>query len=650
LTFVLAYPLSIHPASRVYWMGVDTELFLWTLAWNAHALVTSPLAIFDANIFHPLKNTLAYTENLIGSTLFAGPVLWTTDNPVLALNVVQLSSIVLCGLGTFVLARRLGISALGAALAGIVFAFSPPRFGRIGQLHLTTVQWIPFALAALHAYLDGGRKLHLRLAIGLFTLQALTSGHGAVFLLFAFAMLLGYRVVLGERITPVRRLRDVGLPGLLLLVPAAFLVMPYRLAQQEIGLRRTLDPTWWTDWASPAVSFIATPARLPQALLQPLVGKTLWDNAGAYLFPGFLPLALAAIAVVGRWRARAREKNRDAEARRRLAWCWVTAASVAAGVAGLALAVYIADGGRVTLKNDADEMLLRIRNPWRPAIAGLLLLFVGLVSAPRAGVPLRSWRMFGQRRGDGVPTMLRWRVAWEWWGARRRQDNVLFYTLLTAAMVWLSAGAPIGPWPWLYSLPGFSFIRVPSRFTILALLGLAVLAGFGFDRLRTRMDRTGNRRLAWALAIVLGACLSAEFSMVPVRAVPYRADIPAVDRWLDSRPKPFVVAEVPFSSEADHTAYMLHSTAHWQRTVNGYSGFRPPLHEGANPHIRRFPARESLEAMARLGVTYVVVHRDRYRADVWAWVEQELPKAGDWIRLEHEEGAGRVYSLHVPSQ
>ena len=66
---------------------------MWTLAWNAHAFVSQPLSIFDANIFHPLRNTLALSENLIGSAVFAAPVLWLTENPVLAVNVVSLLSV-----------------------------------------------------------------------------------------------------------------------------------------------------------------------------------------------------------------------------------------------------------------------------------------------------------------------------------------------------------------------------------------------------------------------------------------------------------------------------------------------------------------------------------------------------------------------------
>jgi len=158
LTLLLTWPLCVSPATTTLPAGPDGDLFIWTLAWDAHAFINQPLSIFDANIYHPLRHTLAYSENLIGSALISAPVQWITGNPVLGLNLVALLSCVLCGLGTFVLARRVGIGPGGAVLAGMIFAFSPPRFFRTGQLHLAAVQWVPFALASLHAYLDRGSR------------------------------------------------------------------------------------------------------------------------------------------------------------------------------------------------------------------------------------------------------------------------------------------------------------------------------------------------------------------------------------------------------------------------------------------------------------------------------------------------------------
>jgi hypothetical protein len=295
LTALLAYPLVRHPAGHVLTVSPDTDLFLWTLSWDAHALVRQPLAIFDANIFAPLHRTLAYSEHLIGSGMLAAPVLGLTHNPVLAMNLVALLSCVLCGLGTFQLARRAGVESAGAVLAGLIFAFAPPRFLRLDQIFLTTIQWVPFSLAYLHAYLDGGRKRHLRLAAAFFTLQALTSGHGTVFLAFAAALLCGYRASLGQPLAIGKRVRDLGVAGALLLAPIVPMAVAYARVQAEMGLKRTL-----ADWVvTRPASFLASPAYAHSFLLSRLFpGAEINGAANAYLFPGYIPLLLAAAALV----------------------------------------------------------------------------------------------------------------------------------------------------------------------------------------------------------------------------------------------------------------------------------------------------------------------------------------------------------------
>ena len=90
---------------------------------------------------------------------------------------------------------------------------------------------------------------------------------------------------------------------------------------------------------------------------------------------------------------------------------------------------------------------------------------------------------------------------------------------------------------------------------------------------------------------------------------------------------------------------MLHSTAHWQKTVHGYSGFRPPLHIELYWQLRLFPDLESLQALARLGVTYVVVHTDLYPREDWPLIDAKLTQFSNWLKLEHQEEGGRVYSL-----
>lgn len=299
LTVVLTLPLSFSPASRAMALSADTRLFLWTLSWDVHALLHQPLHLFDANIFHPEPRTLAYSEHVVGSAVLGAPFLLASDNPVLALNAVVLLSCVLSGAGTFLLARRLGIPAWGALAAGVIFAFAPPRFTRLAQLHLATVEWIPFCLAFVHAYLRSGRRRDLQIAIAFFTLQAITSGHGGVFLLLALLALGGF-LVATRRLPPIRKLvHDVGVTGVLLLALNLPFALPYFRVQREQGLRRTIGAVY--DWAPDAASLIASPSYADQALLSlaPPLARAVAD-AKAYMFPGWLTLLLVGALVVVR--------------------------------------------------------------------------------------------------------------------------------------------------------------------------------------------------------------------------------------------------------------------------------------------------------------------------------------------------------------
>src|SRR5262249_47417166 len=136
----------------------------------------------------------------------------------------------------------------------------------------------------------------------------------------------------------------------------------------------------------------------------------------------------------------------------------------------------------------------------------------------------------------------------------------------------------------------------------------------------------------------------------------FEVQIPAIDRWLTTQPTPFAVAELPLANrrnlgawERRHTEFMLHSMAHWQKTVEGYSGLRPPLHESLYAELVNFPDETSLRSLAQLGVRYVIVHTDYYAKDDWPTIESRLEQFSTWLTLQHTEGAGRAYLLRSPA-
>src|ERR1017187_2119152 len=52
----------------------DAQFQAWEIAWVRHAIVHAPAHIFDANIFAPARNALAFTEPLIGYGLLGLPL------------------------------------------------------------------------------------------------------------------------------------------------------------------------------------------------------------------------------------------------------------------------------------------------------------------------------------------------------------------------------------------------------------------------------------------------------------------------------------------------------------------------------------------------------------------------------------------------
>jgi hypothetical protein len=238
-----------------------------------------------------------------------------------------------------------------------------------------------------------------------------------------------------------------------------------------------------------------------------------------------------------------------------------------------------------------------------------------------------------------------WALAWS---ARRARTfgtvshaTLTYYVLLTVLCVALAFGPPHGLWQFVYDWPGFNFIRGSSRFMVPALLGVAVLAGAAFDRFTARRCGRLRRTLLTAALVTLVAEYAGQ-----TYSSPFEFQLPPADRWLTGQPKPFSVAEVPSSAfQRSQTTFMLHSLAHWQKTVHGYGGILPEFHRMLQRELEWFPEAASLEHLQQIGVTYVVVHIDMYPPDEWKAVEARLGRFGDMLVLVYSDPTARVYAL-----
>ena len=114
LTAVMTWPQVLRMTDGVHDPG-DPLMVTWVLGWVAHQLPRAPAHIFDANIFYPERNTLAFSETLLVPGIIVAPLHWLGVGPILIYNVVFLSGFAMSGVGVALLVRRL-TGNIGAAM------------------------------------------------------------------------------------------------------------------------------------------------------------------------------------------------------------------------------------------------------------------------------------------------------------------------------------------------------------------------------------------------------------------------------------------------------------------------------------------------------------------------------------------------------
>lgn len=146
LAIVMTWPLLIHLGSVVPRDIGDPLAEAWQPAWGGNALLHQPLHFFDANRFWPLKDSLAFGDALIGyaptGIIGRGP-----HAAMVRYDLLFLFAYALAFFGAYLLARELGLSPAGAAIAGAAFAFAPYRLEQDGHLQVISSGGVPLAIA-----------------------------------------------------------------------------------------------------------------------------------------------------------------------------------------------------------------------------------------------------------------------------------------------------------------------------------------------------------------------------------------------------------------------------------------------------------------------------------------------------------------------
>ena len=269
----------------------DGEWSVWSVTWVAHALTTQPTALFQANIFHPDRDTLAYSEaNVVTGALGVPFHLATGGNPYATHNGAILTALTLAFVFAWALAETLGASPALAAAFAIAFTYCPYLFARTAHIQLMMTFGLPLALRAFHRLVESptpirGAWLGVALAV-----QALACAYFGIFA----GLTVGLGTVYYGWTRGFWRSRPYWIAiGLGAVVSVGLVVpffLPYIRVQKELGFTRLIEDAamYSADWQA----WLASSAWAHRWML-PYLER--WNEV---LFPGFL---LPVLALAGVW-------------------------------------------------------------------------------------------------------------------------------------------------------------------------------------------------------------------------------------------------------------------------------------------------------------------------------------------------------------
>jgi hypothetical protein len=188
-----------------------------------------------------------------------------------------------------------------------------------------------------------------------------------------------------------------------------------------------------------------------------------------------------------------------------------------------------------------------------------------------------------------VGVVARWRKSWFW-----PAMGLIFGLLALGPVLHLRFDADCGPktcaeGTWLpgqllYYLPFGNIARVPLRFGLMLMLGLAICAAFGLDWLTKNFRLIKNPTLSkTALPLLAGSLIFLEF--LPLPRILVGTQIPSFYQQIRNEGKwnDFAVFELPDSVT---TLAMYYQTAHQHPILNAYLSRRPEYNFEQTPGIR----------------------------------------------------------------
>ncbi len=188
----ITFPLIFHLGDYATGLG-DELLIAWIQSWVIHALFTNPLTLFNANIYFPYHNTLAYSDVFLTTSILTALPTYFIGQPIAANNTLFIFSLCSLGFSLYLLAYYVTKDFLASFLAGILAIFSPATMSFDVHLQVLFEALVPLSLLYFLFLLDSKKTRFLLLFLFCFLAQMYNSFLPGYFILFSVVIILLFR-------------------------------------------------------------------------------------------------------------------------------------------------------------------------------------------------------------------------------------------------------------------------------------------------------------------------------------------------------------------------------------------------------------------------------------------------------------------------
>lgn len=597
LTLLMTWPWALHLRDAIPDPG-DPYVHAYFLWWDFQQTFHDPLHLFEATMFYPYHQTLAFSESDYGIALLFFPFFALGLRPLTVYILATLFGFAFTGYGAFRLARTLTLSNGAAWVAGIVFAFVPYRFNQLSHLPIIFTGWVPLLLEALvlftrerswkrAGWLGLAFLMNALTCLTWFVLTAIPLALSAIFLMAR------YRAWRGKAFW----LRGGIATGAALLVLFPFLLPYYRVSRAHGFIRSSAEVA---EYSAHFINWLAAEER-----------NKLWHGLGVgairnemVLFPGLLPLLLTLAALFLLHPASARLHHQKNFPPRALL-VFLDALAILLGICAL-----LAIGYNGFQLKPGGFVLLRVSGPTLPLIILALTVAVrSMLAPPRIFRALREMNWAGILHKEGRSEAFALGIIWTIIGFLGSFGlNSFFHRALYEY------------------IPLFRSMRVAARWSMIAYLGLALLSGLGAQSCAELVRRHWSNLRTWATYSLIIILILFEQRVAPLPLMRGAADPDQLTLRLKETRMNGGLVELPAGPK--RTLYMARAADHGHPLVTAINSFVPPIEQEIESLTNSRPVPDRLlELFESIPVSYLTIHNASLNPESRAALESFLAQA-----------------------